>query len=137
MGEASSAFMSRSRRCVWRSADPASSARRAPRRALAKGQAAPQALAAQIQRELARVTAALRTYQHASRGAQNAIESAIRGMGRLSLNTALLLLPPKVALPVGMAVRAVTRVLDRGPRPRPRALSQIQDQADAQADRLR
>jgi AAA domain/Relaxase/Mobilisation nuclease domain/UvrD-like helicase C-terminal domain len=69
---------------------------------------------AQIQRELARVTAALRTYQEASRGAQNAIETAIRGMGRVSLNTALLLLPPKVAIPVGIAVRAVTRVLDRG-----------------------
>ena len=69
---------------------------------------------AQIQRELARVAAALRTYQEASRGAQNAIESAIRGMGRVSLSTALLLLPPKVALPVGIAVRAVTRVLDRG-----------------------
>jgi hypothetical protein len=69
---------------------------------------------AQIKRELARVTVALHTYQQASRGAQNAIESAIRGMGRLSVNTALLLLPPKVAIPVGIAVRAVTRVLDRG-----------------------
>jgi hypothetical protein len=35
-------------------------------------------------------------------------------MGRVSLNTALLLLPPKVAIPVGIAVRAVARVLDRG-----------------------
>jgi Ti-type conjugative transfer relaxase TraA len=69
---------------------------------------------AQIRRELARVTAALRTYQHASRGAQNAIESAIRGMGRVSVNSALLLLPPKVAIPVGIVVRAVARVLDRG-----------------------
>jgi hypothetical protein len=32
----------------------------------------------------------------------------------VGVNTALLLLPPKVAIPVGIAVRAVTRVLDRG-----------------------
>jgi hypothetical protein len=68
---------------------------------------------AQIQRELARVTTALRTYQHASRGAQDAIEIAIRGMGRASVNSILLLLPPKVTIPVGLAVRAVARVLDR------------------------
>jgi Ti-type conjugative transfer relaxase TraA len=67
-----------------------------------------------LRRELARVTAALRTYQHASRGAQDAIETALRGMGRATIHSALLLLPPKVAIPVGLAVRAVARVLDRG-----------------------
>lgn len=68
---------------------------------------------AHIQRELARVTAALRTYQHASQGAQNAIETALRGMGRVTVNSALLLLPPKVAIP-GVAVRAIAHVVDRG-----------------------
>jgi hypothetical protein len=69
---------------------------------------------AHIRRELARVTAALRTYQHASQGAQNAIETALRGMGRVTVNSALLLLPPKVAIPVGVAVRAIAHVVDRG-----------------------
>jgi Ti-type conjugative transfer relaxase TraA len=68
---------------------------------------------AQIRRELARVTTALHAYQQASRGAQNAIESAIRGMGRVSVNSVLLLLPPKVAIPAGLAVRAVTHAIDR------------------------
>ena len=69
---------------------------------------------AQIRRELARVTTALHAYQQASRGAQDAIEIAIRGMGRASVNSVLLLLPPKVAIPVGVAVRAVASVIDRG-----------------------
>jgi len=69
---------------------------------------------AQIRRELARVTTALRTYQQASQGAQNAIETALRGMGRVTVNSALLLLPPKVAIPVGVAVRAIAHVVDRG-----------------------
>jgi len=69
---------------------------------------------AQIRRELARVTTALHAYQQASRGAQDAIEIAIRGMGRASVNSVLLLLPPKVAIPVGVAVRAVASVVDRG-----------------------
>jgi len=55
----------------------------------------------------------LRAYQPASRDSQHAIETAIRGMG-VTLNSVLLLLPPKVAIPVGVAVRAVTHVLDRG-----------------------
>ena len=69
---------------------------------------------AHIRRELARVTATLRAYQHASQGAQNAIETALRGMGRVTVNSALLLLPPKVAIPVGIAVRAIANVVDRG-----------------------
>lgn len=69
---------------------------------------------AHIKRELSRVTAALHDYRQAARGAQDAIEIAIRGMGRATVNSALLLLPPKVAIPVGVAVRAVARVLDRG-----------------------
>ena len=69
---------------------------------------------AQIRRELARVTTALHAYQQASRGAQDAIEVTIRGMGRASVNSVLLLLPPKVAIPVGVALRAVARVIDRG-----------------------
>jgi hypothetical protein len=69
---------------------------------------------AQIRRELARVTAALRAYRQASRGARDAIEIAIRGMGRATVNSALFLLPPEVALPVGLAVQAVSRLLDRG-----------------------
>ena len=68
----------------------------------------------QIQRELARVASALHTYRQASRGAQEAIEVAIRGMSRLTVNSALLLLPPAVALPVGLAVRAIERAFDRG-----------------------
>ncbi len=69
---------------------------------------------AHIRRELARVAATLRAYQHASQGAQNAIETALRGMGRVTVNSALLLLPPKVAIPVGIAVRAIAHVVDRG-----------------------
>ena len=57
-----------------------------------------------IRRELARVTATLRAYQYASQGAQNAIETALRGMGRVTVNSALLLLPSKVAIPVGVAI---------------------------------
>jgi hypothetical protein len=67
----------------------------------------------QLRRELSRVTSALHAYQQAARGAQNAIETALRGMGRVSVNSALLLLPPKVAIPVGVAARAVARVVDR------------------------
>lgn len=70
--------------------------------------------AAEVAGELARVTAAIRTYQEASRGAQHAIEAAIRGMGRLALDSALLLLPPKVSIPVRLAVAAVSRAVDRG-----------------------
>jgi hypothetical protein len=69
---------------------------------------------AHIRRELARITATLRAYQYASQGAQNAIETALRGMGRVTVNSALLLLPPKVAIPVGVAVRAIAQVVDRG-----------------------
>jgi AAA domain/Relaxase/Mobilisation nuclease domain len=69
---------------------------------------------AQIRRELARVTATLLTYRQGSRGAQDAIETAIRGLGRVAVDSALLLLPPKAALPVRLAVSAVERVLDRG-----------------------
>jgi hypothetical protein len=69
---------------------------------------------AQVRHELARVTATLRAYQYASLGAQNAIETALRGMGRVTVNSALLLLPPKVAIPVGVAVRAIAHVVDRG-----------------------
>jgi Ti-type conjugative transfer relaxase TraA len=68
---------------------------------------------AQIRSELARVTATLRTYQQASRGAQNAIETAIRGMGSAAVDSALLLLPPEVAMPVNLAVRAVAHGIDR------------------------
>ena len=39
---------------------------------------------------------------------------AIRGMGRLTLSSALMLLPPKIALPVGNAVRMLAKILDRG-----------------------
>ena len=69
---------------------------------------------AQIRRELARVTTTLRTHQQASRSAQDAIETAIRGMGRAAVDSALLLLPPRVAIPVNLAVRAVERDLERG-----------------------
>jgi hypothetical protein len=64
-------------------------------------------------RELARVTGALHAYQHVSRGAQDAIEVAIRGIGRASVNSVLLLPPPKVAIPAGVALRTVARVFDR------------------------
>ncbi len=68
---------------------------------------------AQVHRQLNRVTNALRAYRFASQSAQDAIEVAIRGMGRVGLNSALLLLPPEVAIPVGIAARAVERVLSK------------------------
>jgi AAA domain/Relaxase/Mobilisation nuclease domain len=69
---------------------------------------------AAIRHELAGVTATLRTYQQASRSAQDAIETAIRGLGPAASDSALLLLPPEAALPVQLAVRAVERALERG-----------------------
>ncbi len=68
---------------------------------------------AQIRSEMARVTATLRTLNQASRGAQDAIESAIRGMGSAAVDSALLLLPPEVAMPVNLAVRAVAHTIER------------------------
>jgi hypothetical protein len=68
---------------------------------------------AQLHRQLNRLTSALRAYRFASQSAQDAIEVAIRGMGRVGLNSALLLLPPKVAIPVGIAARTVERVLSK------------------------
>ena len=68
---------------------------------------------AQLRRELARVTATLRTLGQASRSAQDAVETAIRGLGRAAVDSALLLLPPKVALPVRLAERAVEHALER------------------------
>jgi Ti-type conjugative transfer relaxase TraA len=67
---------------------------------------------AQIRTELARVTATLRTLNQASRGAQDAIETAIRGMGSAAVDSALLLLPPEVAMPVNLAVRSVAHAID-------------------------
>jgi Ti-type conjugative transfer relaxase TraA len=69
---------------------------------------------AQLRRELARVDAELRGYQQASRSAQDAVETAIRALGRPAVDSALVLLPPEVALPVNLAVRAVERALERG-----------------------
>lgn len=69
---------------------------------------------AAIRHELAEVTATLRTYRQASRIAQDAIETAIRGLGPAAADGALLLLPPEAALPVQLAVRAVERALERG-----------------------
>ena len=57
--------------------------------------------------------AAPRTLHQASRGAQDAIETAIRGMGSSAVESALLLLPPEVALPVNLAERAVAHAIDR------------------------
>ena len=68
---------------------------------------------AQIRSELARVTATLRTLEQASRGAHDAIETAIRGMGKPAVDNALLLLPPNVAMPVNLAVRAVEHAIER------------------------
>jgi len=68
---------------------------------------------AQIRSEMARVTATLRTLHQASRGAQDAIETAIRGMGSSAVDSALLLLPPEVAMPVNLAVRAVAHAIER------------------------
>ena len=62
---------------------------------------------------MARVAAVVRDYAQASRGAQDAIETAIRGMDRATLDSALLLLPPRAAIPVEVALRAVARALDR------------------------
>jgi hypothetical protein len=68
---------------------------------------------AQMTRELERVTGVRRGYEQAARGAQDGIETAIRGMGRVTLDSALLLLPPRAAVPVEAAVRAVARALER------------------------
>jgi len=68
---------------------------------------------AQIRSELARATATLRTLNQASRGAHDAIETAIRGMGSAAVDSALLLLPPEVAMPVNLAVRAVAHAIER------------------------
>jgi AAA domain/Relaxase/Mobilisation nuclease domain len=70
---------------------------------------------AQVRRELARVDADLRGHHQASRGAQDAVETAIRALGRPAVDSALVLLPPEVALPVNLAVRALERALERGP----------------------
>ena len=69
---------------------------------------------AQLRRELARVDADLRGHHQASRSAQDAVETAIRALGRPAVDSALVLLPPEVALPVNLAVRAVERALERG-----------------------
>jgi hypothetical protein len=69
---------------------------------------------AQIRSELARVTAALGACRQATNRAQDALEAAVRGMGRATVAGALLLLPPKLAPPVEVAIRAVARVLDLG-----------------------
>jgi hypothetical protein len=68
---------------------------------------------AQIRSEMERVTATLRTLHQASRGAQDAIETAIRGMGSKAVDNALLLLPPEAAMPVNLAVRAVAHAIER------------------------
>jgi Ti-type conjugative transfer relaxase TraA len=68
---------------------------------------------AQLRRELARVVADLSGLRQASRGAQDAVETAIRTLGRAAVDSALLLLPRQVALPVSLAVRAVEHVLER------------------------
>jgi hypothetical protein len=70
---------------------------------------------AQVRHELARVGADLRGHHQASRSAQDAVEAAIRALGRPAVDSALVLLPPEVALPVNLAVRAVERALERGP----------------------
>lgn len=69
---------------------------------------------ATIHRELLRVQSMIRAYRHAAHGAQDAIEVAVRGIGRLGVNSALLLLPAKVNIPLGIAIRAVERVVSRG-----------------------
>jgi len=70
---------------------------------------------AELRRELARVESSLRNLQAAGRATQDGIEAAIRGMGRATLDSVLLLLPPKVASPVEAAARAVAQSIDRGP----------------------
>ncbi len=67
----------------------------------------------QVRRELDRITATLRTHERASRSAKDALETALRGISRQAVHSALRLLPPKVALPVGVAMRAITRGIDR------------------------
>jgi hypothetical protein len=57
---------------------------------------------------------AIQSYRQAAHGAQHAIEAAVRGVGSLAVNSALLLLPPKVSVPLRMAVRAVELVVNRG-----------------------
>jgi hypothetical protein len=69
---------------------------------------------ATVHRELLRVQSVIRAYRHAAQSAQDSIEVAVRGIGRLGVNSALLLLPPKVSVPLGIAVRAVERVVSRG-----------------------
>ena len=69
---------------------------------------------AQLRRELARVADDLRGLRQASRGAQDAVETAIRTLGRPAVDSALVLLPPNVALQVNLAVRAVERALEPG-----------------------
>ncbi len=69
---------------------------------------------AELRRELTRLDAGLRNLQAAGRATQDGIEAAIRGMGRTTLDSVLLLLPPKVASPVEAAARAVTQAIDRG-----------------------
>jgi len=68
---------------------------------------------AQLRRELARVQTDLRRHAQAARGAQDAVETAIRALGRPAVDSALLLLPPRDALSVNLAVRAVEHALER------------------------
>lgn len=70
--------------------------------------------AAQVRRELKRIAHTLRTYQQASRNAQGALETAILGMGKRTVKTALRLLPPRVAHPVEVAAQVIARGIDRG-----------------------
>ena len=74
---------------------------------------------AQLHRQLNRLTSTLRAYCFASQSAQDAIEVAIRGMGRVGLNSALLLLTPKVAIPIGgrgagRRARVLSRAMELG-----------------------
>jgi len=66
----------------------------------------------QLRHELARVDGDLRGLRQASRSAQDAVETAIRTLGRPAVDSALVLLPPNVALRVNLAVRAVERALE-------------------------
>jgi len=91
-----------------------SASRELPRVAAVRSPSAGVLRPAEIRHELAGVTATLRTYQQASRSAQDAVETAIRGLGPAASDSALLLLPPEAALPVQLAVRAVERALERG-----------------------
>lgn len=67
----------------------------------------------QVRRDLERATAVLQACQQAHRAARDAIETAIRGMGPATLDSVLLLLPPRVGLQVGAAAQAVARELER------------------------